>query len=371
MKTNKYVILVFLPLLITVSILFVITTKSKTTTPKPASRASPRLQLQGSALVSQSPQPNWCKLRDAFISNYSSVIDVSMITSPANMMRYESVSEAFRIACYPPPHDIVCTAISKHGMWETKILNDMKHFREKIMGVLGVKEVTYVDIGAHVGSYGFPMASSGSPTILIEAMPSNVALLYTTLCGNDPGMVQSWDLTLYHVALQEDKWRLDCKVSSFQGNVGNGMITCKGGSSVATTVPASTLDDVFPNGFPYPCIVKIDVEGNEGGVFRGGADVVFATANRKRLPIVIVTEVWKQSSFYEDYGMWLIEELGYVCMWLEQRMEIRSAADVAHMKARMENVQNLIFVQREYSEVLIGNFKGLHAQQQLVHGRKR
>jgi hypothetical protein len=73
-------------------------------------------------------------------------------------------------------------------------------------------------------------------------------------------------------------------------------------------VPAVTLDDFVANGGPAPQLVKIDVEGGEYDVLRGG-DRLFSTQR----PLIAAEIHHKQAA--DQISPWLAEH-EYSCRWV-------------------------------------------------------
>lgn len=80
------------------------------------------------------------------------------------------------------------------------------------------------------------------------------------------------------------------------------------GSGQLIDVPAVTLDDFVANGGPAPQLVKIDVEGGEYEVLRGG-DRLFSAQR----PLIAVEIHHNQAA--DRIGAWLIEHQ-YSSRWI-------------------------------------------------------
>ncbi len=98
-----------------------------------------------------------------------------------------------------------------------------------------------------------------------EPMASNVALLNHSLCLN-PGLASK--LTLQTLALS-DSSASGCAIVSDKTNVGNGELRCKGDRGGGADVVRATLDDMITAGTEID-LIKMDVEGHEMAVVRGG-----------------------------------------------------------------------------------------------------
>ena len=128
--------------------------------------------------------------------------------------------------------------------------------------------MTVWDIGANVGLYSLPSARAVGPTgrvYAFEPMPQNARLLRRHLNLNRLANVQIWEVAVS-----------DCEgfVSMTEGDSPSEFHVAPQGE---WTVKAVTLDDwISRNGGSPPDLVKIDVEGSDDAVLRGGARVFAA-----------------------------------------------------------------------------------------------
>lgn len=159
---------------------------------------------------------------------------------------------------------------------------------EKIITGLGVARL--LDVGSNVGTFSWH-AISLNPAIeihLFEPDRTNVRLLKSTIARNRLGQARIWE-----GVLSESDTEVDFLVDEASGATGSiGAAPAKVslqseyGMSHPTKVRSTTLDHYLrelgatPSG---PTLVKIDVEGAEGAVLRGGS--TFLAQER---PIVIV-----------------------------------------------------------------------------------
>ncbi|HTC23004.1 MAG TPA: FkbM family methyltransferase [Gemmatimonadales bacterium] len=123
--------------------------------------------------------------------------------------------------------------------------------------------MTVWDVGANVGLYTLPSARAVGPTgrvYAFEPMPRNLGLLRRHLAMNRLSNVE-----IYEVAV---------------GDTGGTLRMAEGDSpsefhadpAGRWLVPAVTLDEwLAASGSPSPDLVKIDVEGSDDAVLRGGA----------------------------------------------------------------------------------------------------
>lgn len=191
----------------------------------------------------------------------------------------------FEMAVYRV-NDIVSTSICTQGFWE---LQDAAE-----LGTPG----TALDIGGNIGFYSFLLADAGWHVETYEPLPMNLELIRATSCQN-PELAKR--ITLHSIGLgaQVD----NCIFVSGHDNVGDGWVRCgdeanrmrtgldpvPAGYAVRGSFPVKRLDDILaekdaPKKIDF---VKIDVEGFECQVFKGGNSVL-----KKFRPKNIHSEVW-------------------------------------------------------------------------------
>jgi FkbM family methyltransferase len=148
--------------------------------------------------------------------------------------------------------------------------------------------ITVWDIGANVGLFAFAAASVGATVVAVEPDTWLSSLLVrSTLVNRLPVTVIS--------AAVSDSQGLAKLYSSHDGRASNSLI----GKGSSQTVLTLTLDWLL-NYFSAPQILKIDVEGLEYSVLKGGERVL------QSLP-TIVAEVTQN---HEQIGA-LLEKVGY------------------------------------------------------------
>ena len=167
------------------------------------------------------------------------------------------------------------------------------------------------DIGAHVGSIALGVARLVGPNghvVAFEADPRNAEALRENRDRNH----LTRTLRIVSCAV----WSYSSKGISFRSGGekrGQGGVEMDGqrpvlGSGELIDVPAVTLDDFVASGGPAPQLVKIDVEGGEYDVLRGG-DRLFST----QLPLIAAEIHHKQAA--DRMGPWLIEHQ-YSSRWV-------------------------------------------------------
>ena len=135
------------------------------------------------------------------------------------------------------------------------------------------KAGTYLDIGANIGLTAVPVAASGIRTIAFEAVPANAAFLRRNADANGADN----HIEIIDAALLDQPGEVTFELSPT--NHGDHRfrnaddISLMDESKWATiTVPAHALDS-FADRISGPVVMKIDVQGAEPLVFRGGRAV--------------------------------------------------------------------------------------------------
>ena len=153
------------------------------------------------------------------------------------------------------------------GMWSPKTI-------EMIQGYFGrTQHGTYLDIGANIGLTAVPIARAGIKTIAFEPVPANAVFLRRNAEVNGCGT----SIEIIDVALLDQPGDVTFELSPH--NHGDHRFRRANEVSLmdesdwrTTTVPAHVLDSYFDR-ISSPLVIKIDVQGAEPLVFRGGRKV--------------------------------------------------------------------------------------------------
>jgi FkbM family methyltransferase len=182
-------------------------------------------------------------------------------------------------------NDIVSNSICSQGSWETSDVSDI--------GTPGVA----LDIGGNVGYYSYLLANAGWHVETFEPLPMNLQLMKATACRN-PKLADKIKVHPVGLGARDDS----CVFVSGYDNVGDGWVRCgdeaskiragqvpvPAGYELRGSFPVQRLDDVMAKeGITKVDFVKIDVEGFECQVFKGGDAVL----NKVR-PKYVQSEVW-------------------------------------------------------------------------------
>jgi len=182
--------------------------------------------------------------------------------------------------------------------------------QKAILAAIGPGSVVY-DIGAHAGSIALGVTRLVAPSggvVAFEPDPANVESLRENASRNH----LTASLQIVHAAVwSHGAVNIPFRRSGTRRSHG-GVATGSHHPVLATgeliNVPAITLDDFVANGAPVPQLVKVDVEGGEHEVLRGGT-----TLFTKQRPLIIAEVHHAQAA--EQIAAWLIEHQ-YCDQWI-------------------------------------------------------
>jgi FkbM family methyltransferase len=127
------------------------------------------------------------------------------------------------------------------------------------------KKDTVVDIGAHIGTFAVPIAETAGTVIAFEPSPEAFALLSRNATEH------AVPLRLINKALGSKKGTGSLLTRNASNAGANTLVA-------GTEVPVTTLDAEIT----HADFIKIDVEGMELGVLRGGAELI-----RRARPVIL------------------------------------------------------------------------------------
>ena len=170
------------------------------------------------------------------------------------------------------------------------------------------RSITFFDVGANYGRYAWLISESNpdSAIIAFEPDPDNIELLHITVSNSDLKNVQIKEIALSDKAGQV-RFHKDSHTSA-TGMISNGEIPWVEkylGHTVSTiNVQRETLDN-FVTEQTKPHLIKIDVEGHENEVLRGGRHCL-----KKYNPLLIIESFPPKQKQVIDF----LRNLGYsVC----------------------------------------------------------
>ena len=153
------------------------------------------------------------------------------------------------------------------GCWSPKTIELVKSF-------FGASKVgTYLDIGANIGLTAVPIARSGIATIAFEPVPTNAAFLRRNADINNA--IGSIDIV--DAALLDQPGEVTFELSphnhgDHRFRRANDMSLMDESEWATVAVPAHRLDD-YADRVKSPVVMKIDVQGAEPLVYKGGREV--------------------------------------------------------------------------------------------------
>ena len=131
-------------------------------------------------------------------------------------------------------------------------------------------ECTFLDIGSYDGIFALVAARSSEQAraIAFEIVPENFLLIWRNIIGND--LASRVDARLLGIADKQGTMRMPARLglSSLASSMSIGSRFQSG-----VAVPLDTLDNVVPD-IVGSLVIKIDVEGFEAAVFRGGVETL-------------------------------------------------------------------------------------------------
>ena len=135
----------------------------------------------------------------------------------------------------------------------------------------------FIDVGANIGIYSVVIARrTGARVVAFEPIPATAMVLRDVLQLNKVD-----DATVENFALSD---RPDfVRMSGFENGASNFQISSSNPDISMIEVPARTLDDWCLETGQIPRAIKIDVEGQELAVLRGGAGIL-----RKYRPVLLI-----------------------------------------------------------------------------------
>jgi FkbM family methyltransferase len=179
-----------------------------------------------------------------------------------------------------------------------------------ISAIVRPGDVVY-DVGAHLGSLALGAArlvGESGRVVAFDGDPENIQRLRENSQRNHLSVC----VQAVHAAVWSRQSASEISFRRGKEQLSQGGVESDGyrpvlGNGEMISVPVTTLDDFLTGGGPVPQLIKIDVEGGEYEVLRGGASL-FAVQR----PLIIV-EVHHQEAA-DKIGSWL-EEFRYSSEW--------------------------------------------------------
>jgi FkbM family methyltransferase len=213
--------------------------------------------------------------------------------------------------------DLITNEIFRNGEWDRNSFVISKTIYSRVEAPL------ILDIGANLGAYSLPIAkdllSAGGEVIAFEPQE----IIYYQLCGNI--ILNRLDnLRAHHKAVGQYNGDIEIPKIDYNNNYNAGAFSFhqeyrqnegieESIQSETTFVPIVTLDSLVLK--KPPALIKIDVEGYELDVFKGGVEFL-----KKADYPPILFEAWNKDFFREKRAELLsfVENLGYDLITLNQ-----------------------------------------------------
>jgi FkbM family methyltransferase len=236
----------------------------------------------------------------------------------------------FLMLCHEPG-EWICDRLLQHRQYEAQLYDDalFSLARQHRLG-----DVLFVDVGANMGLWSVFWASRGVRTLAFEAAAHNVARLRANGIVNGVG-----DLIEVHtVAVGERNGTL--RISSFKQNSGVGYVHDRDNDDPTVAVwPLSHFATLREHcAARRPVFAKIDVEGSEMGVLRGGMQFLQSACVRsffiELLPnFHAPTEILGVGMLFRSFGYTLRSP--YTDQWWLHDAELLEQANARAQSARL------------------------------------
>jgi FkbM family methyltransferase len=138
------------------------------------------------------------------------------------------------------------------------------------------RDAIILDVGGHFGFFGLSIAATGRSVVAFEPVPSSQRLHQLGVCRN--GFFDRYTLVRGAVGEEDGNLTLHVPAGSWTDNAAlakSASTALVGGASVPIGVRVFTLDafaaaHLSKTQVARICLVKVDVQGQEAAVFRGG-----------------------------------------------------------------------------------------------------
>jgi len=230
--------------------------------------------------------------------------------------------------CVRPYSDLVSRAVRAQGDWhECRDLSRL--WKSTALQEGASKNDVFFDIGANIGACTIHMAANSNAREIVAFEPSKTNLFYLT--GTflaSPSFMSR--LTLYPVGLGEEA--ADLPIYAEPGNAGHSVIGAPVGEqglrvpTVVGTVKVRRLDDIVSPPYPKIRLMKIDVEGFEAHVLRGGRKLFSSGAVR--------AVYFELSPFLKGQGS---SRLELINLFLEFGFEFKQLNGIPMHKSTLQN----------------------------------
>lgn len=208
--------------------------------------------------------------------------------APQGTARIRGVARPLTFSLHPENDRHISSAIARDGTWEpfeTEVVR-------RLLTAPDRDRPLFVDCGANLGWYSVVAAALGADVVACEPLPANAALLRRNLADNRPqGTSLRTRVEMHEVALGERTGAAVLRLSADnQGDHRIDPATSAGGGGrrPGVEVAMTTLDAVLAG--RRPDVLKIDTQGSEVAILRGGRTAWQPGPGRRDPSIVL--ELW-------------------------------------------------------------------------------
>ncbi len=193
----------------------------------------------------------------------------------------------------------------------------------------------FYDIGANWGFYSYLAVIFCNEVHVFEPLPNIAKLLEKNLSGDAK-------VTFNNIAISDKKGSSEIYISESSGRstINKESVEMNGGKNMGKIIIQTTTLDEYVLGKNLPTIIKMDVEGAEYMVIKGGIDIF-----SKHNPIIAL-EVWS-SSFGGSISMKAVEllrEMGYTSYRITDKSTLEGIkGDLSLSIGQGRNCENFIF----------------------------
>jgi len=171
-------------------------------------------------------------------------------------------------------NDIVSWDIVNKGSWEIDEIKQIFYGLEKYRsdrGITNPADVMFLDIGGQIGWHTMIVGLKGYKVFTFEPMMINQYIIRHNICRN-----RSMDITYINKGL--DKESKICHLYSEDFNKGNAELFCHDYEKPLNRIYQGAIElmklDEFVYYFKNLAVIKIDIEGSEYNVMKGGRSVM-------------------------------------------------------------------------------------------------
>jgi FkbM family methyltransferase len=213
-------------------------------------------------------------------------------------------------------NDYIGSSIFVYGLYEQEELETLFGFLSPLAATFAA--ATALDVGANIGNHSLYFAERFKSVVAFEPNPATFSLLQFNLSGveNAEARNRALGATRGSINMAEDAL-----------NQGASKISDAGAISIEMT----TLDESLAGDVEL-CFMKLDVEGFEAEVLRGGLQVV-----RRCQPIVVLEQNLEEFRDGTTQAIELLRQENYSFCWQETGLE-----KMSRLGRRFANVADVV-----------------------------